>query len=137
MPGRLNQWPDWPEFTLEDVERGDDLLQYKKDIVSQYGENALRKSWLIVCKHLESITNDLATRGTSAIPVLHYDELFHLDENRKQQLKNTGCFVVRGVVSQAQATAWFGDLKKYVADNRSEITGFLPTHHLGGITDIF
>jgi hypothetical protein len=68
------------------------------------GVQSLRKSWLRVCKELENVTTDLAKQGTSAIPEVQYDQLFQLSPEHKQALKGIGCFVLRGVVSQEQAT---------------------------------
>ena len=123
MPGSLRKWPDWPEFVNRKGESEDDLKQYKTDIVKEFGEESLRQSWLKVCKELEGITDHLAEKGTSAIPEIPYEDLLALSDERKQQLKDIGCFVVRGVVDKKQADQWFTELKDYVAKNRSNITG--------------
>lgn len=123
MPGSLKKWPDWPEFVNGKAEPGDDLTQYKKDVAKKFGEENLRRSWLKVCKELEGITDHLAEKGTSAIPEIPYEDLFTLSDERRQQLKDIGCFVVRGVVDRKQADQWFAELKDYVAKNRSNVTG--------------
>ena len=123
MPGKLVHWPEWPEFTQEKGEQEPDLLQYKQEIAFEYGTENLCKSWLRICKELESVTELLAEEGTSAIPELQYDEIFQLSTEQKQKLKDIGCVVVRNVVSQEQATEWFHMLKQYVADNRPKISG--------------
>jgi hypothetical protein len=124
MPGRLLQWPEWPEFTFENAEKNEDLLQYKNEIIAQYGEDALRKSWLKVCGELAKITDDLAEKGTSAIPEIPFEDLLNLSDEQKQRCKDTGCFVVRDVIPDEQTTKLFWDLKKYVADNRDQISGW-------------
>ena len=124
MPGKLLQWPEWPEYTFAKAEKNDDLLQYKKEIIAQYGEDALRKSWLNVCEKLAKITDDLAEKGTSVIPEVNFEDLSNLSEEQKQHFKDIGCFVVRDVISDEQTTKWFLDLKKYVADNRDQISGW-------------
>lgn len=125
MPGALKTWPAWPEFTPSkgEYDSTGEFIQYKKDLVALYGEEAIRRSWLKVCKELETITDDIAEKGTAAIPEIQYDDFFNLSPDMKRTLKDTGCFVVRGVVSEGQATAWFDDLKQYVADNRQNIGG--------------
>jgi ABC-type Fe3+-hydroxamate transport system substrate-binding protein len=123
MIGVLKQWPNWPEFTKEKGETGDDLVEYKRAIVSKYGKDSLVRSWLRTCKEFESITENIAAVGSEAIPEVQFDELFTLASERKQELKDTGCFVVRQVVSQDQANKWFEDLKAYVAKNRASIKG--------------
>lgn len=131
MPGALQKWPAWQEFTAAkgEADPTGEFIQYKKDLVAIYGEEAIRKSWLKVCKKLESVTDEIADKGTAAIAEVRYEELFDLSSDQKQKLKDTGCFVVRGVVSENLATEWFNDLKTYVADNRPNIGGkkFFPS----------
>lgn len=131
MPGRLLSWPDWPEFTPSKAEPGDDLVGYKKAIVDKYGKDALVQSWLRVCKELESVTDSIAELGSSAIPEIQFQDIFALTPEQKAKLKDTGCFVVRNVFSEAQADEWFQNLKEYVAANRSSIggTSFFEVQH--------
>ncbi|KIW91475.1 uncharacterized protein Z519_07441 [Cladophialophora bantiana CBS 173.52] len=124
MPGRLMSWPDWPEFTAAKAEPGDDLVGYKKAIVDKYGKDNIIKSWLKVCKELESVTDHIAEHGTAVIPEIQFDEVFNLTPERKQALKDVGCFVVRNVFGREEADKWFKDLKEYVAANRSQIRGW-------------
>ncbi|KAH6667542.1 hypothetical protein B0J14DRAFT_642465 [Halenospora varia] len=126
MPGALKTWPSWPEFTASKGEEDltGELIQYKKNIISIYGKEAIQKSWLEVCKELETITDEIADKGTSAIPEIQYDEMFSMGEVEKQNLKDTGCFVVRGIIEEEQANTWFKDLKEYVADNRANVGGW-------------
>ncbi len=123
MPGTLLTWPDWQEFTPAKGEAEDDLVGFKQAIVDKYGKDNLTKSWLKVCKELESVTDEIAEHGTSIIPEVQFDELFSMTPEQKQKLKDVGCFVVRGVFSQEQADGWFKDLKDYVAANRQSIGG--------------
>lgn len=132
MPGRLETWPAWPEYTAEAGEQGEDLVEYKKSIVEQYGKENIINSWLKVCKELETITLNIADQGTAAIPELRYEDVFHLDVDGKQKLKDVGCFVVRDVYPRSQADQWFQDLKSYVAANKDQVKGesiFQPQPH--------
>lgn len=124
MPGKLTSWPDWPEYSQDTGETGSDLLGYKQAIIKEFGEEALTKSWLRTCAELESITTETANAGTNAIPEVDFDELFTLSPERKSALKEVGCFKVKGVIPQKQASAWFNDLKGYIAKNRSSIKGW-------------
>lgn len=123
MPGQLSQWPNWPEFTFADAEKGDDLVEYKCAIADKYGKDALIQSWLKTCKELESLTDEIAKAGTSYIPEVDYEQLLTLSPEQQQKLMDVGCFKVKGVVSRKQAEGWFQDLKKYVAQNRAAIKG--------------
>ena len=125
MPGALQTWPIWPEFSAAkgEADPTGELLQYKKDIVAIYGEEAIKKSWLKVCKELESLTEEIADKGTAIIPEVKYEDLFEMGKEKKEELKKRGCFVVRGAVSKEQAMTWFGNLKGYYADNKADISG--------------
>lgn len=123
MAGKAVSWPDWPEFTASTAEGGDDLVGYKQVIIEKYGKDSLIKSWLKVCKELESVTTEISAAGNSIIPDVQYDELFTLGPKEKQKLKDVGCFVVRNVYSTEETDELFKNLKSYVAANRSSIKG--------------
>lgn len=123
MAGKAATWPDWPEFTASNAEDGDDLVGHKKSIIEKYGKDSLVKSWLKVCKELESVTAKISAVGNSIIPDIQYDDIFLLGPEEKQELKDVGCFVVRNVYSSEQADEWFKNLKDYVAANRQSIGG--------------
>ncbi|RDW60232.1 hypothetical protein BP5796_11838 [Coleophoma crateriformis] len=125
MPGALKVWPSWPEFTLKTAELDPSYRGYKKAIEAEYGAEALTASWLAVCKKLETVTDEIADKGTSVIPVLDFAEVKEgLSEQRKAEMRDRGCFVVRGVIEKEVVDGWFGDLKQYVADNRADIGGW-------------
>jgi hypothetical protein len=44
MPGALQNWPTWPEFSAAkgEADSTGELLRYKKDIVAIYGEEAIK-----------------------------------------------------------------------------------------------
>jgi hypothetical protein len=134
MPTVINSWPPWTEYTLDNAwpeaaltketeDPTEEFKRYKKDLVSIYGEKALRKSWLKVCNELESLTKEIAEKGTTIIPEVGYDELFNKSEDEKREFRKRGCFVVRGVISEEQATKYFEDLKEFIKNNKENITG--------------
>ena len=86
MPGALQTWPIWPEFSAAkgEADPTGELLQYKKDIVAIYGEEAIKKSWLKVCKELESLTEEIADKGTAIIPEVKYEDLFEMGKEKKE-----------------------------------------------------
>jgi len=102
------------------------LIELKKAIASKYGEEAITKAWLRVCKELESVTDRISSEGSAVIPDVQFDDLFDLSPEKKKELMDTGCFVVRNLVSQEQAGEWFRDLKSYVAKNKADVKGILP-----------
>ena len=123
MRNPSEEWPAWPEMTYEKGELHPDNVKVKKDIVAEYGEDALRHSWLAVCKRLDSLTEQIKEKQTAMIREVSYDDFFKLSDAEKEELKNVGCFVVRGTVPPETASAWFQGLQKYVQDNEGVITG--------------
>lgn len=124
MPGKLAEWPNWPEFSLETAETGDDLVGYRKTIVEKYSQEALTQSWLKTCKALEGITEEIATAESNYIPEIEYSELFNISSEKRQQLKDVGCFKIKSVFPKKQANEWFDDLKSYVEKNKDSISGW-------------
>jgi hypothetical protein len=116
-------WPPWPIFSAEKGENKPENVTYKRTIVGKYGAEAIRQSWLEICKILERVTAEIAAKNTEIIPVLTLEELLNASEETKEQLKNIGCFVVRGVLPRNEATQWYWDLKGYAEENRESITG--------------
>jgi hypothetical protein len=125
MPGRIDsKWSPWPQLTLataKGVQPGTE--EYTKAILSTYGADALKTSWIQVCKRLESITDNIASQGNLVIPQLGLEEFLAADVDTKNKLKDIGCFIVRQVVSEKQATDWYHELKGYVEENKTHITG--------------
>jgi hypothetical protein len=126
MPSRTSAWPSgWPSFTPKD---NDPSNTYQKDlkakIVAKYGAENLRIAWIKTCSALESITARLASVENASIPILSYDEAISLDSQALEKSKESGCFVIRGVIPREEAIQHFEDLKVFVADNRDTITGW-------------
>jgi hypothetical protein len=130
MASILKAWPPWPRFTESNGELKTENCQYKQEIMEKYGEEAIQQSWLKTCRNLEVLTAKVAAKGTSTIPVLTLNEILNASKERKDELKEVGCFVVRGVVDRFEATGWFQGLKRYVEDNKKVITGAYFFHNL-------
>ncbi|QKX60558.1 uncharacterized protein TRUGW13939_07703 [Talaromyces rugulosus] len=128
MVGPLSTWPSWPEFTVdsEEREKSADLTTFKTDIINEYGQENLIKSWLKVCSKLEEITKEIREKGNKVIPEITFEDLDQLSEQKKEEYKTVGCFLIRGVVQKELAEKWFVDLKSYVADNEDMVTGWPP-----------
>ncbi|KAK7418774.1 hypothetical protein QQX98_003792 [Neonectria punicea] len=130
MPGKLLSWPAWQEFETPSKDVSPDTFtsssKAKAEIIAQYGEEALRKSWLRVCKDLEVVTDRLSALGSKAVPVLDMKEIQDgdLSDARRSELKSSGCCIVRGVIESAEATSLFQDLKDFVAENKDSISGW-------------
>jgi hypothetical protein len=123
MPIVLKAWPPWSRFIESKGESRTGNAQYKQGIAAKYGAKPIQESWLRTCKSLEALTAQMAVKWTSIIPVLMLDKMLNASEEKKGELKEAGCFVVRDVVPRSEATVWFQGLKQYIADNKDEITG--------------
>jgi hypothetical protein len=119
----LNYWPPWPLFSVEKGENKPENVTYKRIIVEKYGAESIRRSWLQTCASLQQVTAEIEAKKTDIIPVLTFNEILNASEEKKEELKSLGCFVVRGVVPREEATRWYWDLKGYVEDNKKSITG--------------
>ena len=125
MPGLVNtKWSPWPQLTLataKGVQPGTEA--YTKAILDTYGAEGLKRSWIQVCQRLQSVTDRIALQGNTVIPQLGLEDFLTAGASTKNILRDTGCFVVRQVVPEQQATDWYHELKGYVEDNKSQITG--------------
>ncbi|KAI0151809.1 hypothetical protein GGR57DRAFT_503737 [Xylariaceae sp. FL1272] len=129
MPGLLKTWPAWLEFGAQSKLTTQDpwFARAKAEIVDEYGEAALRQGWMKTCKRLEDVTRELASSGSDAVPVFQMSSILEnngLTEYQRTQLRLRGCCIVRGVLSEEEATAKYHDLKRYIADNRDKIMGW-------------
>ncbi|KXH36132.1 hypothetical protein CSIM01_10641 [Colletotrichum simmondsii] len=128
MPGSVREWPAWPEYTDQDAlePKDPDFLDTKKAIISQYGAEPLRESWLRVCEQLKAVTDEIIDKGRSIIPV--FDARTLLDrgftEAERDEVKRVGTFVIRGVVPKTETIQHYADLKHYVAENKQKIQGW-------------
>ena len=114
----------WPEYTPDTAELDPSLIDVKKSIVSEYGAQALQVSWMKTCNALVAITAEISKNKTSMIPDMTFDEFMAIDSAGKAELKELGCFVVRGVIDRNEADTWFDDLKSFVDKNDTSIGGW-------------
>ncbi|KAH7171318.1 hypothetical protein EDB81DRAFT_837801 [Dactylonectria macrodidyma] len=128
MPGQVRHWPAWPEFTKQRALEAEDpdFLTAKKAVVAQYGADALKQSWIAVCKELKTVTDEIAAKGQSIIPILNATELLQngFTDEQKAKVKAIGSFVVQGVLPETEATAHYANLRIYVTDNKDKINGW-------------
>lgn len=121
------EWPAWPEMTHETGELDPENIKIKKSLAEEFGEESLRRSWTTVCKKLNVLTEEIKQKQAGMIRDVTYDEFFKMSDTEKEDLKEVGCFVVRGTIPEETAKEWFEDLQTYVQDNKSVITGMLTS----------
>ncbi|TDZ38077.1 Uncharacterized protein C8035_v007729 [Colletotrichum spinosum] len=128
MPGRVQTWPVWAEYTEQGAAeaKDPDFLDTKRDIISEYGADALKRSWIAVCEHLNEVTEEIIAKGHGIIPVLDAAELLDrgFTDDQQCEAKRIGAFVIRGVIPKLEADHHYANLKQYVADNKDKIQGW-------------
>lgn len=128
MPGQVRKWPAWAEYTEQGVteSKDSDFVNVKKAIIAHYGAESLIKSWLAVCQHLETVTEEIISKGHGIIPVLNAADLLEkgFTSEQKAEVKRIGSFVIRGLIDKSEAIHHYTDLKKYVANNKGKIQGW-------------
>ncbi len=65
----------WPQFTEAKGESKPENAQYKKEINNEFWPEAVGQSWLKICRELDVLTAEIASKGTSVNPVLKLDEI--------------------------------------------------------------
>ncbi|KAG9252435.1 uncharacterized protein F5Z01DRAFT_690670 [Emericellopsis atlantica] len=129
MPSRVWEWPAWPEFTSEGLKenRDPDFRSTKRAVIERYGADALRQSWLQVCKDLEHVTEEISNKGNSIIPIFETEKVLAsggFTECQRQEVKRIGAFVFKGVVPERETTKLYQELKGYIADNKDAVKGW-------------
>jgi hypothetical protein len=128
MPGTVRTWPAWPEFGATGSKEASDadFVNAKQAVIQEFGAESLRKSWLAVCQKLEEVTENIASQGSSIIPELDAESVLAsgFSKAELERVRETGCFVVRGVIPHEDAKELYRDLTQFVADNRSQIQGW-------------
>ena len=131
MPSRTSEWPAWPEFVIDksvDSADGedDDFLAAKRAIVAEYGDLALRESWHKACAALTTVTQEIIERGQDVFPCLDMKdvEAGSISDDQRDELRKTGCFIIREVIDPVDMEGIFIDLKKYTRENKGRYTGW-------------
>ncbi|KAM0329456.1 hypothetical protein ACHAQA_004765 [Verticillium albo-atrum] len=129
MPAQVREWPAWPEFTAQGLKdaQDPDFLEAKKTIIKEYGATALRVSWIKVCEELKTVTDDIAAKGNSIIPVFDTEAVLQaggFTDAQRDNAKRVGAFVFRGTIPEAETNKLYGELKQYLADNKDTIKGW-------------
>ncbi|KAI1343266.1 hypothetical protein F5Y15DRAFT_229161 [Xylariaceae sp. FL0016] len=127
MPGRVREWPAWPEFgNVSDTSDDPDCRSAKQAIIDEYGAENLKQSWIAVCDRLKEVTDDIACRGNEIIPTISAEHVIQNGFTAEEvaTIKQTGCLVIRGVIPQTETNELYRDLTQYIADNRPQVKGW-------------
>jgi hypothetical protein len=128
MPGVLSSWPAWKEYEhqYDHIPKDPDFAAAKQAIISEYGEEALRQSWLRVCEDLKAITDEISDKRSAIIPVLDTDGILNhgFTDAEAAEIRRVGCFIARRTIPANTVDQAYQDLRQYVADNRERVTGW-------------
>ena len=127
MPGTIQEWPAWPEFPSEGSNVKDtDYATAKNAILKTCDAATLRRNWIAVCDELNGITDDIATRRSSLIPVCEASEVLRqgFTEAQKAAIKQTGCAVITGVIPEDESQRLYDDLQRFLKDNEGKIASW-------------
>lgn len=131
MPGIIPEWPPWREFGLDQpktsaITTDVDYALAKRQIIQEYGKDALQKSWLKVCAELGKIADELARGDTQPIPIFTMDDIEsnRLSPQQIVEMKRAGCFVVRNVVDTEETKTLFQQLKEYTTRNKGRFNAW-------------
>lgn len=128
-----NEYPaTWIEYPEDDGSHASDpdYAAAKKAVIEEFGEQALRESWLQVCKDLESVTKDIAARKSDAVPIFDGAGILSdgFSQDQQDAVKQRGCFIVRNVIPKEEIRDLYRGLRQYVGDNRSQIRTWPEGH---------
>lgn len=128
MPSITQEWPAWPEFASPDPAENKDsnLLSIKKAIITEYGVDALRQSWIKVCTELEAITDEIVVKGNTIVPTFDTTRVLEkgFSDSEKAEIKRIGAFVCRATIPEDEANMLYKDMSQYVAENKAYIQGW-------------
>ena len=119
MPSRVPVWPSgWPSFTPKDNDPKDTYqLDLKREIIAEYGADAVKEAWIKTCNALRDVTPPISQQGPAAVPTFEYADVVNPEINASiiARMKAAGCFIIRGVIPNDEATAHFTDLQDFIA----------------------
>jgi len=109
--------------TKNELDVGDQIVAFKKKMAPR--QHALKRAYADVkdsiSRAADKIRADNAA-GRPTIPELNYRDVKdgRISEATRSAIRQSGCAVVRGVFSAAQATEWFEEVGNYLNENRYE-----------------
>lgn len=131
MPGKIEEWPAWPEFNSRQSDCGEldqESLAIKRSMIERHGGAALRQGWIKTCSKLKEITKEIERKGNDIIPVFDTTEILQtgLTDSQREEVKRVGAFVCRGTIPKEELLGLREGLHKYVADNKDNIDAWPP-----------
>ncbi|CAE6518139.1 unnamed protein product [Rhizoctonia solani] len=76
------------------------FAELKRSVIAPEDEDKLTESWNKLLVALKGRTEEIEKTGSSIIPQVEFKELSSLDSSKIEEIKRTGCVVIRGVVDE-------------------------------------
>ncbi|THG99240.1 hypothetical protein EW026_g3068 [Hermanssonia centrifuga] len=120
------------EGTIQDLftaltHEGPPLPQRFSDLKKELFTEQLVESWRDVLKELETITEEVAAKGTDNIPQVDYTSITNgLSEQQIKDVKKAGAIIVKGGVPKDEALAWKQVIRDYAKANSDKVKGIPP-----------
>lgn len=101
----------------------DQIVALKRSLAPRRAE--LRRAFAEVQDHVARAVDAIrreAAAGRPVIPEVHYRDIRSgaVSAETRQDIRRTGCAIVRGVFPASRAAEWFAELGEYLAANRYE-----------------
>ncbi|OKL56483.1 hypothetical protein UA08_08360 [Talaromyces atroroseus] len=132
----MSQVPYQQGAALEELQLPCQLLEprfseLKQSIIKPENRQAVIHSYKRLVKVLASEADRIAKSGPSSIPVIDFADILenggNLPNGAAEAVRDSGCVVIRNVVSEEVASKWESELKHYVRQHPN-VAGF-PKHN--------
>lgn len=100
----------------------DSYAQLKKSIIKD--PVAVKESWLRLKKDLAAGIAEIKKLGSQAIPQIDFQELESISLEKRKNITNRGCVVIKNVVPRSVAEDWKQEVINYIDENPQ--TGGFP-----------
>ncbi|KAJ1311612.1 hypothetical protein OPQ81_010088 [Rhizoctonia solani] len=99
------------------------FAELKRSIISPEDEEKLTASWNKLLVALKERTEEIKKTGSPIIPEVEFNQLSSLEPSKIEEIKRTGCVVIRGAVDEPTAVGYKVKLEEYIRSN-PEARGF-------------
>jgi hypothetical protein len=94
----------------------DRFTDIKRDLI-RGNEEKLTKGWKRLLEQLAVENRFVAAHGPNVVPQIEYEELSKPSDQFMEAVKERGVAVIRGVVPEAEARGYKGEIEEYVRAN--------------------
>ncbi|CUA77468.1 putative protein YbiU [Escherichia coli K-12] [Rhizoctonia solani] len=93
------------------------FAELKRSLIAPEDEDKLTDSWNKLLVALKDRTEEIKKTGSPIIPQIEFNELSSLEPSKIEEIRRTGCVVIRGVIDETAATGYKVKLEEYIRSN--------------------